>query len=383
MVVVVLGTVASASTWAFNVVRSLVAQKYPEASSTFAERGGDLVPKIPDGCRHLIIKAHSLNSEMINVLTLFNAKIVFTDRNPLDVVVSQHDRFGWPLRQTVIALCGTYVSAAMLRSSFPLLHIQYEAGLTSKVESISSIADFLDLAISDEIAHQIFFEHQAEVIKAKIGAWSEGTLGPHNATGPSGTWHEPTHWHPNHIGDGVIGKGNSRLSEAERFVVNSACAIWAKMERWSEHILIWPAQLFCFSEPRVPGVIEQISLGPEEKTPVWGPYIALPAGRWTMRPLVSSGGESPVVFKVDACVTSSKRNVLAMRVCCASRDAENDLSLTFTHVDHSEPVEIRFSSVMDSNGILLFRGVELRYQGPPEYRTSRGSQLASETLGRS
>ena len=100
MLIITLGTQASASTWAFNVVRQLLAIHHPASISGYAEQGLELVRQLQAGAPHAVFKAHTLDLIMFNLVVATQAKVIVTSRDPRDVLVSPQERFGLELGVT-------------------------------------------------------------------------------------------------------------------------------------------------------------------------------------------------------------------------------------------------------------------------------------------
>jgi hypothetical protein len=360
MVVIVLGVVASASTWAFNVVRGLLALDDPRAFSLYAETGEDFIKNLATDCGHIVVKAHRLDRTLIALANAAGFKIVLTDRDPLDSVVSQRERFGHPVLATVRNICRSYAAMAALGPGAPTLALSYETGFPSDPGAIRRLADFLGVGVTPEQAAGLFETHRAENLKPRIEAWAQAEYEGFDPAMAELSFDDATHWHPGHLGDGETGKGRERLSPEEIRIVAGACVSWRNFPEGKGRASFWPAAMFHYAE----GQTAQLALASEEKTLVWGPYCALPPGRWRATPVFSRAAGEPVYIRLEAFVPNARRNALAMRVCRAGDGDEDETSISFTQLDHEDEVEIRIHSVFDSLGALAFEGVKLQFLGP-------------------
>lgn len=382
MFVVVLGTFASASTWAFNVVRGLVASCDPDAISFFAERGEEVLANLPPTHGTVVLKAHMLDRPMVRLLNATGARVIFTDRDPLDSAASHRERFGQPVAQTALGICRTYVSAAMLRHPAKILSLCYEDRFTDDPLTLRRIADFLEIDLSETVATRIFEAHRSEVLRSRIADWAEERSFSGDPRSAAETLDLATQWHPGHLGDGEAGKGARLLSVEERDLVASICTRWSAVERWSNYSLIWPAQIFSYPEPRDVSAVPRLDVKAPEQVVFWGPYGALPPGVWRARPLVECDARAPVFFRLDAFVTATGRSdMIAMKLCSVPSARPDGISIEFNHLDHGDNVEVRMFSVAESGGKLSFRGVELTYLAPLDHPSPVRWRPADEGLG--
>lgn len=94
MLVFTIGTVSSASTWTFNVVRCLLAADRPNVISIYIEHAADLLSNVPERVRDIVVKAHYADYPMLKLLELADARVVLTYRDPKDSIASQIERTG-------------------------------------------------------------------------------------------------------------------------------------------------------------------------------------------------------------------------------------------------------------------------------------------------
>lgn len=382
MFVVVLGTVASASTWAFNVVRALVALGDPDAISFFADRGEDVLANLPPEHGTVILKAHALDGAMVRLLNATGARIIFTDRDPADSAASQQARFGIPLARTAQSIGQTYVSVAMLRPPAAILALRYEDNFPNDPATLQKIAGFLDLHVPEADAEAIFAAHQPQALKSRIATWVETNAFASDPRSAERTLDSATQWHPGHLGDGEIGKAARLLSAEDRALFASVCVRWFAMESWDGHTITWPSPVFNYHEPPPETEVARLAFTPVEQAMVWGPYGTIPPGRWRARPLIEGGDGAAIFFRLDAFISGPGRsNTLAMKLCSAPSVRPGDISIEFNHMDHADLVEVRLYSVAESDATVSFRGVELSYLGPLDHPAPLRWRRASEVLG--
>ena len=84
----------------------------PRAVSLYAETGEDFVKNLATDCGHVVVKAHRLDRTFVALANVAGVKVILTDRDPLDSVVSQRERFGHSMLTTVRNICRSYAAMA-------------------------------------------------------------------------------------------------------------------------------------------------------------------------------------------------------------------------------------------------------------------------------
>ena len=350
MLIITIGTVASASTWMYNITYGLLASARPNAVCLYAERASDLLCNIPDDADDIVVKTHIMDYSMLRLLSLTDSLVILSYRDTRDSIVSQMERFDLSFRVAATQLARTFATVAMINGSkSKILVLKYEDGFTSNRETLTSIAQHVGVAVEDSILDALFRAFQAEGLKKDIAAGNNG-------------WR----WHPKHIGNGQVGKWRDRLSEAQARAILHAFPIDFISDEWKRTPIHWSSVLFQYTDGREPTETETISCSGTEKIVVYGPYLCLPTGRWRVLPvfkLVSSA--EPATLKVDIYVNVPTRGMLQLRTIVLSENHGDQEVLDFDNINHLDPIEVRIASVSDARPVgVIFSGVQLTWLGP-------------------
>lgn len=371
MLVITLGTIASGSTWAFNVVRALFAQSRPNAVSLSAGDASDLFNNVPAGSHDVIVKAHYLDRWLLTLASLFEAKIVVTTRDPRDSLVSQRERFGATLQEAIRDLSRSSATLAMIDGSLPLLNLRYEDRFMDDVTTVERIASFLELPVGKAERDLIFDENRPEAVARKVDRWL--SLGKLKALG----FDETSHWHEGHVGDGECGKWRQRLAPDDQEAVIGA--LGSDLSHFEPpKSIFWSPKLFTYFDERSGADTETFECRGEEQPFFWGPYQHLPAGRWRIAPRIElEGQDCPITVRIDTFIPVPGRDVIALRIINLPAASPERLVMEFDHHDHLEPLELRLSAIADGRcGRIRFRGADLSWLGPSE----RAATLAARPV---
>ncbi len=214
------GLPRSASTWAFNAAASLgcLSGKWPQVAMFYSDGiGGSHDEEMLRGGL-LLIKTHSPSPLLCCAVLWSGAPVLLTIRDPRDCVVSLMQQFGFAFADAVRAISAS--AAALLRleqAAAPLL-LRYEDRVAFGLDGINRIAEFLHLDIPRSDREQI----ACELSRERVGQFVDEAKFV-NIPGepmPLPQSRPETQWHPNHIGDGLIGKYNRLLTPAQIAVVN-------------------------------------------------------------------------------------------------------------------------------------------------------------------
>jgi hypothetical protein len=358
VLVITFGTPASGSTWIYNAVRDILIRSGIHVAHVSEEGGVDMLDNLPLDACDVLLKCHAMDQRLIRIANIAGAKIIVSRRDARDSIVSQSERFGLSPAIAAIDLSRSLTTLAMIPDHLSRLDMDYEDRFMDRPETIDMLAEFLGVEISPADRAEIFEDLLPEVVRAKIAARMAA------ASPGTGVTHDPvTHWHPDHIGDGRIGKWRERLSVD---VQNSLTRCFTPLSagEWMCEPTFWAAELFRYQGGRAPSSDRLIRCSGERTVLAYGPYLYLPAGRWTVRPHLRRAALSRKIgAAVDVHLPGGGRGVVAACEVDMLLDPEQ-LVMHFEHDDHFLPIEVRVSSIADQRGDLSFAGVELRYAGP-------------------
>jgi hypothetical protein len=254
---------------------------------------------------------------------------------------------------------------AMVLAVLEPLRLRYEDRFFADSRSLRRIAEWLGSTVPDCELQRIFEALEAKVVTPRLRSWADELMAAGAAPAAFAEHHDhATQLHPNHIGDGKIGKGRERLP-AERFTILSDCLAGFGLEdQWRTRTIKWSGALFRYADDREPQACERLDACGEERLLVYGPYLYLPTGYWRIVPLIQAAyPDVPVQLVAD--VYTDRRGVLQLRVVTLPACNPHRITLEFEHLNHLDPIEVRLSSVRDGNRTqVIFSGVELRWLGP-------------------
>lgn len=387
MLFIAFGTHRSGSTWIFNAIRLLAMHaRLPLAVSLYSDSGSEMMRNIPSGTQNVVVKVHRTDHILMTLASLVETKIIISMRDPRDSVVSLFERFSISTREAVAWLSASFASLVSLPTTAERLVLHYEDRFTDNEATISGIAKFVGLngaarsgpdrwgrrflprpgrhrrprVVSDDEIGAIFDALRGNKVRQYIESWLNASL---PAKRPR-DFDPATQWHPGHVGDGRIGKWEERLQLEVSQAVSDCLEALSDASAWRSKPMRWSSRFFYYHDERSPGDDELLECTGEERLLVWGPYFFLPAGRWRFTPLLRV--EVPVVIKIDIFVGLSGRGLMQLRTVVLRPDASRLANaLIYENLDHSEPLEVRLSTVGDGRrGIVMFSGVDVAFVGP-------------------
>ncbi len=214
--VICAGIYGSGSTWLYNVVSDLRVAEYgsDQVFGTALNNVGDFVKTAPPA-PHLILKLHQGDATAGFLIKTCQVPTVVSLRDPRDAVVSFMHRFkkDFEYSLNIVAENCAFVQSILQKGRQFL--VRYEDNFVNDIETIRSVAAFLDSQRDEVTIEQIFDCHNRANVEKFL---SEFDSLPEHRISESGTftWDKVTLWHKNHLGDGAIGKWRTALSEAEQ-----------------------------------------------------------------------------------------------------------------------------------------------------------------------
>jgi hypothetical protein len=213
--VICAGLYSSGSTWVFNTAAELEQLDAPERNiaALYADELSETLEQETAQADAIIIKTHIPDAAIRVVAARTGAPVILSVRDPRDGIVSQMQRFSYNFDDAAAMVARNCTALMRLVAHCRPLVLRYEEGFTSGPRGIASIAAHLGITASGE---------QIEWLSAKLspesvtGFISELTSGGYFDDRPFRLqWHRETLWHPNHVGDGRIGKYASVLTEEQ------------------------------------------------------------------------------------------------------------------------------------------------------------------------
>jgi hypothetical protein len=243
--------------------------------------------------------------------------------------------------------------------------LRYEDRFFANRNTLRRMAEWIGITVPDNALDDIFGALDAKAVRSRLQAWTEELTVQAPVPVAYAERHDhATQLHPNHIGDGMSGKGRERLSPARFQVLSDCLSGFGVEDQWRSRTIKWSSTLFRYFDDREPQDLERLEILGEDRLLIYGPYLYLPTGYWRVVPLIQMDyANLPMQLLAD--VFTVRRGVLQLRVFTLPACNVNRIALEFEHTNHLDPVEVRFSSIGDANQVsALFSGVELNWLGP-------------------
>ncbi|WP_348532325.1 sulfotransferase domain-containing protein [Methylorubrum aminovorans] len=219
-VIVSLGLYRSASTWMFNVIKSLVSIDY-SIVSVFADNILELNELLQNNDEVLLIKTHIPDPSLQSFIKYSNAKVLITIRDPLDCVASFMRQFHLSFEDALNRVNRSCLSILELKSIVDHAIFIYESPESRNASMVLEIADFLKVTASDTQCEKIAQELKSENVRNFIDKLTDEKY--FSDSSPADQYHAETHWHPRHVGEGASGLYCEVLSERQAQLVRYTC----------------------------------------------------------------------------------------------------------------------------------------------------------------
>jgi hypothetical protein len=336
MIILCLGLPSSASTWAFNIVRALLAPKNPDMLGVFAETAEAFQQAVPPGTRDVILKAHTLDDVLFRAIEASDSPAIITWRDPRDAAVSMTQRTGIDVRSSATDI---QRSAACVLSLMQLkrknhLTLDYADDFMNRIETIRDIAKCLKVPAPPALVDRLFKSLKTDSLRNSLSGWSK-------SLGAEATFNShvdmKTHWHKDHIGDGKSDKWKDiATTDAEMLDVCLGGYAAAFNGDDPDIKLLWDRLAWGVYEYR------QVEHFDPIKSHTRMAPIHLPRGWWQAEFEVTTlPAASDRIFEIS--LTGGDK-VLARRLIIASKKAQ-PLKLTFEHLHPNLALFLKCSGV--------------------------------------
>jgi hypothetical protein len=215
------GLFGSGSTWMFNVISMIMSLGHPQwrLFKTYTDHflDEDVPQHDMDG---VLAKTHRLPSAVRLLARLSDTPIILTVRDPRDAVASVMSRFRLDFDCALEDIRQSGEALAPLAFSPNVLTFRYEGRFTARRETVDIVAARLGLSLASTTRDAIWAALTPEAVMASIDALA--ARGAFTDAPPNETFDHETHWHPNHVGDGRVGKWRTTLSPEQATEVEQA-----------------------------------------------------------------------------------------------------------------------------------------------------------------
>jgi len=233
------GLKSSGSTWLYNAVIQILEDGHMPSKRPSRKEGyegavlpfyADQLGSFPLGVEHasyLIIKTHIPAASLQFVARFVGARVFVTIREPRDAIASLLQRFDHSFRGSLKEVSASAAKIVeLVRTSNPLI-LRYEDRFFDNRRTVHDIGTFLERRVSqsriDAICRHLSRAKVNETIEHLSGA---GVFG--DAPNPD-SFDPKTHWHPGHVGNGLIGKFRTVLTESQQKEVLAATKDYCTM----------------------------------------------------------------------------------------------------------------------------------------------------------
>ena len=209
VLIVNVGLFRSASTWACNVALGLIKLK-GSGKIVYSDRSDGLVEAVNSGAEYVVLKTHTPDESLRAVLRFMRPRMLITIRDPLDCVASLIERFQMTFEQA---------ASQVLESSNAVLDVmRYHKSIILKYEDQNARSVLTIRRISKEIGIKISNSEASNIMKALLPGKVKDLIrelegkGVFDERPPAEQYDKDTHWHPNHVGEGLVGQYRRWLS---------------------------------------------------------------------------------------------------------------------------------------------------------------------------
>ena len=166
-VVATIGLHASASTWAFNVIRELMIASFGKSQvvALYTEELGQLSSELSHHGRHVIVKSHSGTADLNAWLNAVRSQIILSIRDPRDASISMSQRFKAPLERAAGWLARDCRRMMELGDRYPLL--RYEDRFFEDRATVEQLTGLLGLNVSPAVIETIFATYATAATRSR------------------------------------------------------------------------------------------------------------------------------------------------------------------------------------------------------------------------
>ena len=216
------GMYSAGTTWAFNVLRNICLLQNKTVFSAYRER---ISPKVLNKFQNydvLLFKGHVLGKSFQNLIRETPATLIVPVRDPRDAMCSLMNRFNYSFGHALHAVAMSAENILNVQTKLPHLILRYESGFTNSFESVFKIAHYAGLKLSADEANAVFESMKPQRVKELILSLEQSRTILANR--PRSSVDPKTNWHPNHVGDLMIGKHKNQFSAEQLDLVNNRLA---------------------------------------------------------------------------------------------------------------------------------------------------------------
>jgi hypothetical protein len=168
MIVVIAGMYRSGSTFSFNIAREILPGTVDVVSANSITSADQVRPP----GRHLVVKTHSPDQTLAEMIRASKATCICTYRKPEDAIASWMDTFGFSFDESVDTIRGWL--AWHQTAQLPILNIAYETIEDRPLRAVLEIQRYLTGRVDRRIARALVSKYSKARIKKQFDALVDG-----------------------------------------------------------------------------------------------------------------------------------------------------------------------------------------------------------------
>jgi hypothetical protein len=203
-VIVVHGVYRSGSTWLFNAIQEVIRLTGREHAGKYSDQVDNEIETAIQTKPFFVLKCHHPSQNLLRMANEQQAIFFVTCRDPRDSISSMMNQFNTSFELAKHQIKQSCDAAILINLNNSPSILKYEESFVSKLDTIRAISDRLCITLTSNDCKKIFDSLHPQRIKALIQSYLIDDV--FDGSGPLEQDHPVTHWHPNHIGDGLVGK---------------------------------------------------------------------------------------------------------------------------------------------------------------------------------
>ena len=224
------GMPRSASTWSFNVVRTLLEDRGTDVYTAYDENLYRFFTSAPASSRDLVLKCHSLDAMGLSLVRSGAAKLVFTCRDAVDASASFMEMFEPDFERTFVIMKMALDLLAQHRKHGRALLLDYADLVADGPTAVRRVADYMGLAAADDRVAAIADTFGLAQMRRKVEEIGDLDYGPNLVRHDYGLYDPVTLLNVDHIRDGNVGQGRQKFNAAqvrriEELVRDTGCGL--------------------------------------------------------------------------------------------------------------------------------------------------------------
>jgi hypothetical protein len=201
-IILCVGLPRSGSTWVYNTILQ-ICNISGKCSGVYSDEIPSNLSDLIAENEIIVIKSHSPTKNLVRFVNFIGGKIVLSVRDPRDCISSLISAFNFKKIEAVNFVLSSAIAIQEIIRDGEYHVIKYE-DCTDRLHEVERISREISYQLDENQLQSLHESLKSHNVKTQIESFvRDGLIDPEN---PSGSYMSETHWHPNHIGDGKIGK---------------------------------------------------------------------------------------------------------------------------------------------------------------------------------